>query len=424
MLLKWGCPVLAQILGDEEAEKILARTAEPVSPLPVWVMGLGWAPVGIGGAVTLMAVPQLLAARHVSEPVIASLTAFALAPGFVAFLFGPLLDWRFRRKTYAIFFYLLGGAGLVMTLTSTANLVALAFWEFMAQLAITIGSCALGGWFSSIVPKKESGALGAWFTVWNIGVGGATAMAAVPLVRATSVETGALVLGVWASLVVFLLAFLPCKPADGRLARESIQAFARDVMAILKSRLVLWTLLIFVSPVASFSLVNVVAGLGRDYATSEQMVSLLLGVGGMIAGVVGSLAMPVIERWITPRKLYLWLGLVGAVITLTVAALPHLPVSYAVAVLLENIFQAAGFAVAYAVTLRTIGPDDPLAATQFALLNSAICLPLTYMQLIDAQGYAFGGPLGAFVTDAVISGVACLILFALLRRFGKRIPAG
>ncbi|GAA0548193.1 PAT family beta-lactamase induction signal transducer AmpG [Rhizomicrobium palustre] len=402
----------------------LAPETTHVSPVPVWVMGAGFAPVGIGAAVTLMAMPQLLAARHVPEPTIASLTAFALFPGFVAFLLGPLLDWRLPRKSYAISCYILGGIGLFMALLSTANLTALAFWEFFAMLAISVGSNAVGGWFSSLLSKKDAGTLGAWFTVWNIGVGGATAMAVVPLVRATSLDVGAVVFGVWAAAVVLLLFFLPCKPADGRLARESVTRFAADVAKILKSRLVLWTLLIFLSPVASFALVNVLGGLGHDFSAPEQFVSLLLGLGGIIAGVFGSLLMPVLERWIHPRMLYLALGMVGAVGTALIAGLPHNAGSYGVAVLWENIFQAAGFSVAYAVILRTISQDSPLAATQFSLLSSAICLPLTYMQVVDAQGYAHGGPEGLFLTDAAITGLAALGLFVVFKKFRRFIPAG
>jgi len=395
-----------------------------ISPLPIWLMGFGWAPIGVGGAVTLLAMPQLLAALHVPEANVAALTAFALAPGFVAFIFGPLLDWRFRRKSYAIGFFLLGGLGLFMALISVGNLAALAFWEFMAQLAISIGANALGGWLSSLVPKKQSGALGAWMTVWNIGIGGATAIVAVPLIRATSLTTGALLLGAWSAAAVILLAFLPCKPADGRLAHESIKAFASDVAAILKLRIVLWTLLIFVSPAASFALTNVVGGLGRDFSTAEEMVSLLLGFGGLFAGIVGSLAMPLIERRVAPRSLYLWLGLIGAIGSVLIIALPRSPLSFSIAVLHENIFQAAAFAVSYAIILRTIGPDDPLAATQFSLLSSAFCLPLTYMQVADAQGYGMDGAAGAFAMDAAISATACVLLLMVFHHFRRIIPPG
>lgn len=389
---------------------------------PVWVLGIGYAPVGIGGAVTLMALPQLLAAQRVPEPIIASLTAFALAPGFVAFIFGPLLDWRFRRKSYAIAFTLMGGVGLFAALMSTGNLTAVAFWEFFSMLAISIGSCAVGGWFSDLIPKENAGKLGAWFTAWNIGSGGITAMFAVNLIRATSFPFGAVVLGALGASAVLLFILLPCRAADGRLAHESVKAFASDVASTLRSRSILWSLLLFLSPTASFALTNVIAGLGRDFSTSEHTVGLMVGVGAMIAGIFGSLAMPKVERWISPRTLYLVIGLVGALATMLILLLPRDPFAFAVAVLSENVCQSAGFAVVYAITLRTIGQDNPLAATQFSLLSSAMCLPLTYMQVLDGEGYALGHVQGAFLMDAGVSGAASVLLMAVFWKFRSIIP--
>jgi Cyanate permease len=392
--------------------------------LPVWVLGFACAPIGVGAAATLVATPQLLASRHVAPAVIASLTAFALAPGFVAFLFGPLLDWRLPRKTYAILFYCLGGLGLFCGLNSTANLALLAFFAFVAQLAITLGACAVGGWFSSLVAKEKAGALGAWFTAWNIGAGGAAAIFALPLMRVTSVPFGAAVIGLWAVAAVALLIVLPCKPADGRLARESISAFARDVAALLRAPIVLWTLLIFLSPAASFALTNIFGGLGGAFHTSEAMVSFLFGAGAIGAAVIGSLSMPVLERFVHPRFLYLWIGLLGALCTALILVLPRETPGFIYAVLQQNLFQSAAFSVCMAIILRSIGPDNPLAATQFSLLNAAFCLPLTYMQVLDAEGLARGGVQGALITDAAISAAACLILLAVFSVCRRRIPPG
>jgi PAT family beta-lactamase induction signal transducer AmpG len=390
---------------------------------PVWALGFAFAPMGIGGAVTLVALPQLLSADNVPEAMIATITAAALAPGFAAFVFGPLLDWRLKRKSYAVGFVLLGAIGLFAALLSKGNLAALVFWEFFAQLMITVGLNAVGGWFSTLIPQEKAGALGAWFTAWNIGAGGFTAIFAVNLIRATSLAFGAAVLAVWAAAAVLLLLYLPCRAADGRLAHESIRAFARDTFTSIRSPRVLWSLLLFVSPAASFALTNIAGGLGRDFATSEQLVGLLIGGGAMIAGIFGSLAMPVMEKKVPLRHLYLYIGLLGAAGTLFVLVLPREPTTFALAILGENLSQAAAFAVVYGLALRTVGENNPLAATQFSLLSSAMCLPLTYMQVIDAQGYALGQVTGAFVMDAAVSGSASLILLGVLWRWRKSLPA-
>ena len=90
----------------------------------------------------------------------------------------------------------------------------------------------------------------------------------------------------------------------------------------------------------------------------------------------------------------------------------------------ENVFQAASFSVGNMIVLRTIGHDNPLAATQFGLLNSAGSLPLMYMQYIDGQAYgAMGGVNGAFLADAGVSGAACVTLALVLWFWRRRIPA-
>lgn len=371
----------------------------------------------------MVALPQLLAADGIPADTIATITAAAVAPGFVSFVFGPLLDWRLKRKTYAIVFTLLGALGLFAALLSKGNLGVLAFWEFFAQLMITVGCNAVGGWFSTLVPEQKAGALGAWFTAWNIGAGGLTSIFAVSLIRATSLGAGAALLTLWAAGAVLLFLVLPCRAADGRLARESVKAFAVDTLTSIRSPRVLWSLLLFLSPAASFALTNILGGLGRDFATSEYLVGLMTGVGAMIAGVIGSLAMPLVERKIPLRPLYPLIGIVGAICTLIVCALPRDPTAFAAAVLVQYTFQAAAFSVVYGITLRTVGENNPLAATQFSLLSAAMCLPLTYMQVIDGRGYAFGGTTGAFLTDAGIGFTASAVLLLVLWRWRKSLPA-
>jgi PAT family beta-lactamase induction signal transducer AmpG len=280
----------------------------------------------------------------------------------------------------------------------------------------------VGGWFSTLIPTSQAGNLGAWFTAWNIGAGGLCAMFAVNLIRATSLGVGAAVLALLAGSAVLLMILLSCGPADKRLAHESIMAFAREVALSLRSRNVLWSLLLFLSPAASFALTNILGGLGRDFSTSEHLVGVLAGIGGMIAGLVGSLAMPLVERRIPLRHLYLTIGIVGAGWTIMILFLPRGTPAFALAILGEFLCQAAAFSVVYAITLRTVGENNPLAATQFSLLSAAMCVPLTYMQVLDGQGYALGQTTGAFLMDAGISGAASLVLMAVLWKFRRVLP--
>jgi len=395
-----------------------------VRPLPpVWLMGFGFFPLGAFGSVMLITVPQLLAANHVPEQQIASVTAIGLIPGFCSFAFAPLLDWRFSRRSYAVFTAIVGALCTFAALLLINDLRLLTMLLFAANMAIGLCVAAVGGWFGNLTPTEDKGALGAWFTVANLGGGGVIATIAIYLLRGLpyAVGAGLLSLSILAALPLFF--WVACPLADGRLASESFREFARDVLALLRRASVLWTLLLFLAPSASFALTNILGGLGRDFNTSENMVGLIGGVGVSVAGVVGSLFVPGLAQRISPRPLYLLVGVGGALFSMSLVLLRHTPATFGLAMLGENVFQAASFSVANVIILRTIGHDNPLAATQFGLLNAATSLPLSYMQAIDGQAYGLGGVNGSYLADAWVSGGACALLALVLWSLRRQIPA-
>jgi len=390
---------------------------------PTWMMGLGFFPLGASGSVTLITVPQLMAANHVPEQQIAGVTAIILIPGFVSFLISPLLDWRFSRRAYAIVFAVLGAIGQFVALAFIKDVTVVTAMLFVSMFAISMNVAAVGGWFGNLMPTDRKDALGAWFTVANLGAGGVVATIAIYLLRGLPYLLGDLLLALTILAAIPLYLWVECPPADGRLASESFKAFVRDVAALLKRPSVLWTLLLFVAPCASFALTNLIGGLGRDFHTPETMVGFIGGVGVSVAGIIGSLAVPPLARKIEPRALYLTIGMVGAAFTLVLIGLGRTPATYAAASLGENIFQAASFSVSYAITLRTIGHENPLAATQFGLLTAAGSLPLSYMQAIDGHFYGFlGGVNGSFLADAAVSAAGCVVLGLLFWTLRRTIP--
>jgi PAT family beta-lactamase induction signal transducer AmpG len=392
-------------------------------------MGLGFLPLGASGSVTLITVPQLLAAQHVPEPTITFITFISLSPGFIGFFLAPMLDWRYSRRAYAIVFTVLAAIFQFAALLFTRDLTLMSILLFAEGLAI--GQCvsAVGGWFGNLTPTEQKGSLGAWLTVANLGAGGLVASLAIPVLRGLPYLLGDAILSATLVLAVPLYLWVVCPPADGRLASESFKAFAADVLALLRRPTVLWTLLLFLAPAASFALTNVLGGLGRDFRASEAFVGLVGGVGISIAGVIGSLAIPGLAKLIPPRRLYLLVGAVGAAFSVLLIFLSHTPFNFGVAMLGENLFQAMAFSTANVIILRTVGHDNPLAATQFGLLNSAGMLPLTYMEAIDgaayghAAAYRFGGANGAFMADALVSGAACALLAGAFWIWRRRVPA-
>jgi PAT family beta-lactamase induction signal transducer AmpG len=162
------------------------------------------------------------------------------------------------------------------------------------------------------------------------------------------------------------------------------------------------------------------AGLGKDFGASEEFVGAVAGIGVAVAGVIGALVVPPLIRSMSAEQAYLWVGAIGAAFTLALILAPRIPGTFALAMIGLNAIQAAAFAAVNVLALRSIKDDNPLAATQFALLMAANGLPLTYMQAIDGNAYDHGGLASSYLTDALISLAACGVLgLMLLRRRGR-----
>ena len=124
-------------------------------------MGLCQAPLGVSGGLTLVTLPQLLAAKHVPVPVIAGVETWALVPLFCAFLISPILDWRFSRRCYAIVMAVLTAAFIFISYLTLDNILLLSLLNFLNGASITLYVAAIGGWTGSIVAPAEKAALGA-----------------------------------------------------------------------------------------------------------------------------------------------------------------------------------------------------------------------------------------------------------------------
>lgn len=384
---------------------------------PVWLMGLANLPMGVFGALALISTPQLLAARGVPQPDIAWVTSIALIPTFAGFLLGPILDVRFSRRSYALGFGLLAAVMAFFALTRLDDLPSLTALLFFGLLATALFNGALGGWLGSVVAREDDGKLAAWFTVANIGGFGLAAILIITALRALPGLLGPLAVALLIALPLLILWRMPAPSTDRRAARESFATLGRDLAALLRQKIVLRTLLLFCLPSASFALTNSLGGLGGVYHVSEAFVALTAGIGVTAAGVFSALATRPLAERIRPQILYLAIGGVGALFTFLLLIVPRTGPGFVLALVGENMFQAAAFTAAAAIIFRGIGPDNPLAATQFTFLTAAYALPITYMQMIDGRAYAAGGLDGMLVADGGLSLLVCLLLLPIVRRW-------
>lgn len=399
----------------------LPVSAPPQKPmLPVWLLGLTNLPLGWTGGLTLLTIPQWLASQHVPEPEIAGLTTLALAPAFLVFLIGPIFDVWFSRRTYAIGSTLVAAAGAAGTLLAGSDHVLLGAAMVCAVLGGSACQMAIGGWYGTMLGEEKDASLGAWMNIANAGGFGACAGVGMMVIRSMPAPAAGIVLAVPILLPLFAFARTPALPPDARLASESFAAFFRDLGTLLRKPVVLQTLLLFAVPAASFALTNTLGGLGNDYHASEHLVSFVGGAGGICAALIGSLLVPVLAARLSGRRLYLGIGFIGALFTLSLIVAPHTPVIFAIALTGQDIAQAAAVSTVNVISLQSLGKDNPFAATQFGLLTCAAALPITYMQWLDGHAYGRGGLTWMYLTDSGLGIIACATMAMLIVLWKRR----
>ena len=379
-------------------------------------MGLTNATFGLYGGFAVVTFPSMLAMQGLPGGQIAAITSSILSPGFFVFLVAPMLDVRLSRRTYALVFAAIAASAIGFTASHSAQLRLVEWIMFAGYLAASLVQGAVGGWMGSLIDKEQDSALGAWFTVSNIGAGGIMMLVAGEAVSRLRPALAGLLLGalLFAPTMIYLL--VPAPGPDRKLARESYAQFFAEILALMKQRGVQLALAMFLLPSASFALTNVLGGIGADFNANQRLVGLLAGAGSAATGVAGSLLLQPLAKKLALRPLYLSIGIAGALFTLTLSVLPRAPWVFAIAIAGENLFQALAIATATAITFETIGPRNPLAATLFSLLIAAGNFSITYMGFLDGRAYTWGGVQGSLAADAGVSIAACLGLAALWRR--------
>jgi len=386
-------------------------------------MGLGNATMGFSTGLVYFVLPQLLAADHVPEGRIATMTAIAFSANFWCVLFAPMLDVRFSRRWYATVLAASAGISITMAVLTLQRHFLLEIALVLNTLSVTLSSSALGGWLSGVVAAEEKNSLSKWMNIALVSGTGIASVLGGELVRLLPGSIAGLILGLLVFLPASIFLLIPAPGPDRRLASESFAQFNREVLLLFRRRKVVVVLLLFLVPCSTFALPNLLGGLGADFHASERLISFAGGIGGFFPGILGCAIFPLIAKRIPLRFLYLANGILGSLFTLSLVVLPRVPLSFGIALFGEFFFQAVAFSIQIGIVFEAIGPDNPLAATTFSFLTAATNIPVTYVMLVDGHAYTAGGIRGILAVDAGIGIATCIIAGALLARFDQRANA-
>lgn len=383
---------------------------------PAWALGLATLCNGAFSGVLVITVPQLLAARGVPELQIASISGLSFLPGVFNFLAAPILDVGLSRRVYAIALAVGMAALTAVSLNTLSDLPALAAVMFVANICYYLYTPAVAGWFSQLLARNEEPVLGAWMAAASVAGFGGSSAAAILLLRHLPYELGVVVICLVGLTPLGLFFLVPHEPTPTLSIRDSFAPVTANLARLVRDRHIWRMMALFAVPCATFSLTNTLSGIGGDFHASESFVGLIGGVGTTVGGVFGALVAPLIVKRFPPLGLYIGIGALGALFTLGLLIPDRTPMLFALAMVGENVFQSAAFALIYALILLSIGRENPIASTQFALINAASILPIVYMPMLDGLGYDRGGLAGNLAVDAGLSLIACVVMILLFAK--------
>lgn len=383
---------------------------------PAWALGLATLCNGAFSGVLVVTVPQLLAARGVPELQIASISGLSFLPGAFNFLVAPVLDVGLSRRIYALILALGLAVLTALSLNLLSNLPALAVTMFAANVCYYLYTPAIAGWFAPLLARNEEPVLGSWMSAASVAGFGCSSAAAILLLRGLPYELGVAVICMVGLAPLSLFFFVPHEPMPTLSFRDSFGPVTRNLARIVRDRHIWRMMALFAVPCATFSLTNTLSGVGRDFHASEAFVGLIGGAGTTLGGVFGALIAPLFVKRFPPLTLYIGIGVLGALFTLSLIIPARTPGLFALAMVGENVFQSAALALTYALILLSIGKNNPTASTQFALINAAWVVPIVYMPMLDGLGYDRGGLSGNLAVDAGLSLIGCTVMALLFSK--------
>jgi MFS transporter, PAT family, beta-lactamase induction signal transducer AmpG len=386
--------------------------------LPPWAMGLAIAPLGFYFGFISTAMPILLSAKGVSVGKIAEVSAVGFSPTFWAFLLCPILDVGFSKRAYALFFAGVAATCLGVSTLLTGNLVAFTVVVTMGCASVVMFGNAHGGWMPDVVDDKHYSHVGGTSNVANLGAAGLFATLTVVMIRSLAAPLAAVLLGMTVAAPTVMLFFIPLPAKPMRGVAEMFRNFFGDLYRVCKRPGCILGLICFLSPTACFALTNLFSGMGSDFNAPERWVTALNGPGVAAVCSAGCLLGIWICGRVPRRTVYLTAGFGGAAAALSLIWMPHTLTFFAAGVLVYNFFQGINYTAMTSLSLEIVGPGNPLASTQIALLTAASNLPISYMTAVDGHFHTAHGLGGMLAVDGLSSVVVGTTLLLVFRQFG------
>lgn len=374
-------------------------------------------PYGAFNGLIAVALPYLLRQHGVSVERISSIGAVVAAPSIWYFLWAPVVDVRYRRRTWVVFLSIASGicAGLALTRDVSASLRSFTTLLVIASVFSQPVSSAVGGLVAAVVPNDMRGRTGGWSQAGILGGGILVGGLAVWL----SDRAAPGVVGLVAGLLIVGPAFAvltidePTTPRE-RL-RDHIARMLREMRTMLKRREVWLGLAFFLSPIGAGALMNLFSAVAIDFHASSTIVIWVVVLAGLLTpagALVGGIICDRFDRW----RVYPIAGLAAAAAVAPVLIAPLRPATYVAGAAAYALATGFSYAAFMSLAFELLGPGAASSGTQFTLFMAAVNVPIVYMLRFDGLGHAHHGVRGMLAVDAIANAA-----FGLVFLFGAHV---
>ncbi len=399
-------------------------------------------PFGAAIGFLMIAVPYRLSAAGIPLSEIATVSAVGFMPHALKIFWVPLIDMVGRRKVWylvmvAVTAGLLAAASLVPDPARHLGLLTLLVTALQAAAATT--SAALNALIAMTTHPDDKGKAGGFYMAGNVGGTGILGALALWLSTAVAPWVGGLAL----ALVVAASGAGAITIQERHLVGDG-GAFSRGILRALGRRIAamgrdLWetasslhgftALVISVAPVGCGALTNLFSGMAIEYGADQHVVEVVNGLGGGLAGALGSLVGGFLADRMNRRVAYALAGGLTALSAVGMLFAPMTPATYTAGTLAYNFANGVAFATWAGMVLEVVG-NSAAVATKYALFVASSNFAISTVTKLDGWAAGFrglhgdwgreAGARGALAFDAVITFAGLLLVLWLVRYTARR----
>ncbi|HEX3940768.1 MAG TPA: MFS transporter [Acidobacteriaceae bacterium] len=402
---------------------MIAGAVKPFDVIPAsaperpWLFGLLIAPMAVlSNGVIGGALAYLLRQQGVGPARESSILAFLTLPQTIYFLWSPLTDFWFHRRTW-----------LMIAAAASAAALFAAFREPSLAASATVGLIFLSACLGQIIVASCGGMMGtlqresvrrrasSFYQAGSLAFGAVAILVLVGLSGRLALRTLGWITAAMIALPAVAALLAPRQQElSPRGFRETRAILWREFKTtFLRVRAIPYLLLVLF-PMGSGAMIQLLPGLAVDYHIDGAQVAWINGVAGALLMAAGALATTLLPARARAGVIYVTISLANEAALAILLLGPLRPGVYFAGTVLFLFTIGGCYAGFTAVILEFLGRAGMSGSGRYSIINSLGNIPVAYMTYLDGRGYARWGARGLPGIDAVVGGLGGLLLLAYL----------